>query len=107
VCVCVCVVCVCVVLFGWHTKSLSMAILDHLVVANLVWFLLASLTVIKQTVLGIYRNTITPHNILHPIYLLDVQQIVKCHYTNNNMTAPVTPLTPMCNNAQSVNMNDS
>ena len=78
--VCVCVFFLCIILFGWHTTLWSRAILDHVVVADWVWFPLTSLTVTKRMVLGIYRNTITPDNIVRPVYLLDVQQIVKCRY---------------------------
>ena len=62
------------------------AIFDHVMLADLVWFPLASLTVTKRMVFGIYRNTITPDNNLRPIYLQDVQQIVKCLYIPNNTT---------------------
>ena len=81
--ICVCV-CVCIILFGWHTTSWSRAILDHVVVADLVWFPLDRVTVTKRMVLEAYRNTITPDNILPPTYLLDVQAIVKCRYIPNN-----------------------
>ena len=88
VCVCVCArACVCVHNIVWVAHNVIVqAILGHAMVADLVWFPLASLTVTKRMVFGIYRNTITPDNILRPIYLLDVQQIVKCHCIPNNTT---------------------
>ena len=61
------------------------AILD-VVGADLVWFPLARSTTTMRKVREIYRNTITPDNILRPIYLLDVEQIVKSRYIPNNTT---------------------